>query len=151
VIPDPKGNPLLAGQLARLCGVSTDTLRHYERVGVLARPRRTAAGYRQYPPEAEKRVRLVRRALALGFTLPELARILPVRDRGGAPCREVHRLAVSKLEQVERQLADLVLLRDHLRQLLATWDQRLQATPAGTRANLLEALVDLPARKGWNK
>jgi DNA-binding transcriptional MerR regulator len=142
---------MLAGQLARLCGVSTDTLRHYERVGVLARPRRTAAGYRQYPPEAESRVRLVRRALALGFTLPELARILRVRDRGGAPCREVHALAASKLEQVERHLADLVLLRDHLRQLLATWDRRLAATPEGARANLLEALVDLPVRKGWNQ
>jgi DNA-binding transcriptional MerR regulator len=151
VIPDLKRRMMLAGQLARLCGVSTDTLRHYERVGVLPRPRRTAAGYRQYPPEAEARVRLVRRALALGFTLPELARILRVRDGGGAPCREVHALAVSKLEQVERHLAEMVLLRDHLHQLLATWDRRLVATPEGTRANLLEALVDLPVRKGWNK
>jgi DNA-binding transcriptional MerR regulator len=142
---------MLAGQLARRCGVSTDTLRHYERVGVLARPRRTAGGYRQYPPEAEARVRLVRRALSLGFTLPELARILRVRDRGGAPCREVHALAASKLEYVERQLSDLVLLRDHLRQLLATWDQRLAATPIGKRAGLLDTLVDLPVRKGWNK
>jgi DNA-binding transcriptional MerR regulator len=151
VIPDLKRRMMLAGQLARLCGVSTDTLRHYERVGVLPRPRRTAAGYRQYPPEAEARVRLVRRAHALGFTLPELARILRVRDRGGAPCREVHALASSKLEQVERHLAEMVLLRDHLRQLLATWDRRLAATPEGTRANLLEALVDLPIRKGWIK
>jgi DNA-binding transcriptional MerR regulator len=151
VSPDPQATPLLAGQLARLCGVSTDTLRHYERVGVLARPRRTAAGYRQYPPEAETRVRLVRRALALGFSLPELARILRVRDRGGAPCREVRALAASKLEQVERQLADLGLLRDHLRQLLASWDRRLDATPEGKRAGLLEALVDLPVRKGWKK
>jgi DNA-binding transcriptional MerR regulator len=151
VIHDPQATTLLAGQLARRCGVSTDTLRHYERVGVLARPRRSAAGYRQYPADAETRVRLVRRALALGFTLPELARILRVRDRGGAPCREVHSLAVSKLEQVERQLADLALLRDHLRQLLAHWDRKLEHTPAGARAGLLEMLVDLPVRKGWNK
>ena len=49
-----------SGELARECGISTDTLRHYERVGVLPKPKRTLAGYRQYPPEAVKRVRLVR-------------------------------------------------------------------------------------------
>jgi DNA-binding transcriptional MerR regulator len=151
VIPNPNGKMLLAGQLARCCGVSTDTLRHYERVGVLAPPRRTAAGYRQYPPEAVTRVRLVRRALALGFSLPELSGILRVRDRGGAPCREVRALAASKLEDMERQLADLVLLRDHMRRLLAAWDQKLDAVPEGTRAGLLETLVDLPVRKGWNR
>jgi len=57
---------LKSGELARLCGVSTDTLRHYERVGVLPRAARTASGYRQYPPEAQVRVMAVRRALALG-------------------------------------------------------------------------------------
>jgi len=67
---------LRAGELARLCGVSTDTLRHYERVGVMARPLRTRAGYRQYPAEALLRVRVVRRALAIGFTLAELSKIL---------------------------------------------------------------------------
>ena len=80
---------LSAGQLARLSFVSTDSLRHYERVGVLPKPRRTPAGYRQYPPEAVARVRMIRRALALGFTLRELARVLRVREKGGAPCREV--------------------------------------------------------------
>ena len=87
---------LRAGELARLCGVSTDTLRHYERVGVLARPLRTRAGYRQYPAEALLRVRVVRRALAIGFTLAELSKILRTRDRGGAPCREVREIIAGK-------------------------------------------------------
>jgi MerR family transcriptional regulator, mercuric resistance operon regulatory protein len=139
---------LRAGQLARVCGVSTDTLRHYERVGVLARPHRTAAGYRQYPAGAEARVRLVRRALALGFTLAELARILRAKDRGGAPCREVRALAAGKLEQVEEQLADLIRLRDQLRGLLENWDDRLKGTPEGNRAYLLEMLLELPSGKG---
>jgi DNA-binding transcriptional MerR regulator len=65
-----------AGELARTAGVSTDTLRHYERKGVLQRPRRAANGYRQYPPEALDRVLLVRRALGVGFTRAELARVL---------------------------------------------------------------------------
>ena len=140
-----------AGELARLCGVSTDTLRHYERVGVLARPGRSAAGYRQYPPESVARVRLVRRALGLGFTLAELARILRTRDQGGAPCREVRAMAERKLEQLERRLAEMTSLRDHLRRLLADWDRRLAATPAGARALLLEALSDEPGGKANRK
>ena len=138
-VPDTSiSKPLRAGELARLCGLSTDTLRHYERVGVLARPPRTVAGYRLYAPEAVQRVCMIRRALAIGFSLAELARFLRVRDRGGAPCREVRVLAESKLNQLEQQLADLTALRDHLRGLLASWDRRLSSTPEGTRAGLLE-------------
>ena len=136
---------LRAGELARLCGISTDTLRHYERVGVLARPLRTRAGYRQYPPEALTRVRLVRRALAVGFSLAELAKILRTRERGGAPCREVRELAEGRLEHLDRQLVEMSALRDHLRELLAQWDERLKSTPAGARALLLEALGETPS------
>jgi DNA-binding transcriptional MerR regulator len=71
--------------LARLTGVSTDTLRHYERKGVLGIPARSQGGYRLYPPEAVGRVRLVRRALAIGFTLHDLAAALSERARGGTP------------------------------------------------------------------
>ena len=137
-----------AGEIARLCGVSTDTLRHYERVGILPKPPRTAAGYRRYPEEAVARVRLIRRALGLGFTLAELTRVLKTRDRGGAPCREVRTLASRKLDQIDRQIADLAALRDYLRELLADWDRRLDAAPAGARAGLLDAMADPPCRKG---
>jgi DNA-binding transcriptional MerR regulator len=137
-----------SGELARECGVSTDTLRHYERIGVLPRPKRTASGYRQYPPEMAKRVRLVRRALEIGFTLEELAGILKVRDTGGAPCHEVRALAEIKLEQVIRKIDDLCDLRDHMRNVIADWDKRLSETPRGARAGLLEALMTLPSRKG---
>jgi MerR family transcriptional regulator, copper efflux regulator len=132
---------LSSGELAKLTGVSTDTLRHYERKGVLPRPRRTNSGYRQYPASALQRVRLVRKALAVGFTLDELANILRVRDSGGAPCREVRDLAALKLSQVEAQLRELIGLRDELSTTLKDWDLRLaQKTPAG-RAHLLESLA----------
>lgn len=137
-----------SGQVARECGISTDTLRHYEQIGVLPRPKRTAAGYREYPPEAVQRVRLVRRALEIGFTLEELARILKVRDSGGAPCREVRALAETKLEQVISRIDDLCDLRDHMRSVIDNWDKRLSETPRGARAGLLEALMTLPSRKG---
>jgi len=137
-----------SGQLARECGISTDTLRHYEQIGVLPRPKRTASGYREYPPEALKRVRLVRRALEIGFTLEELAGILKVRDSGGAPCREVRALAETKLEQVISKIDDLCDLRDHMRNVLENWDKRLSETPRGARAGLLEALMTIASRKG---
>jgi DNA-binding transcriptional MerR regulator len=132
---------LSSGELAKSAGVSTDTLRHYERKGVLARPQRGRNGYRQYSANALDRVRLVRRALAVGFTLDELAGILRVRDGGGAPCHEVRTLAASKLAQVESQLSDLIALRDELRTTLKDWDRRLKRKPTGSRAHLLESLV----------
>jgi DNA-binding transcriptional MerR regulator len=122
-------------------------LRHYERVGVLARPQRSRAGYRLYPAEAATRVRLIRRALAVGFSLAELAQILRTRDRGGAPCHEVREMATGKLAQLERQLAEMTALRDHLRELLIQWDDRLRSTPTGGRALLLEALGEAPPGK----
>jgi MerR family copper efflux transcriptional regulator len=145
------GNTLRSGELAKLTGVSTDTLRHYERLGVLARPRRTEAGYRLYPAEALQRVQLVRRAISVGFSLPELVRILGVRDRGGAPCRQVRALAVSKLAQIDERMQELLVVRKHLEELIAIWDHRLERTPEGQRAGLLEMLsnsLSPPSRKG---
>jgi DNA-binding transcriptional MerR regulator len=134
---------LSAGQLASLSGISTDSLRHYERVGVLPKPSRTPAGYRQYPPEAAKRVRMIRRALTIGFTLRELSSILRVREKGGAPCREVRALAAEKLAELDRRLNELAALRDRLANLLGDWDTRLGRVPPGTRAGLLEALGEI--------
>ena len=131
---------LSSGKLAELTGVSRDTLRHYERKGVLPRPLRGHNGYRQYPPEALQRVQLVRRALSVGFTLDELARVLNVRDAGGAPCEEVRRLAAQKLLNVHDQLRELTELRDDLQKTLQDWDARLARRANGKRANLLESL-----------
>jgi DNA-binding transcriptional MerR regulator len=130
-----------SGELASLAGVSTDTLRHYERKGVLARPRRTANGYRVYPAGAIERVQLIRRALCVGFTLDELARILREREKGSVPCQEVRALASGKLAEVETRLKELKMVRDELRSTLEDWDARLAQTSAGERAGLLDALA----------
>ncbi len=135
-----------AGELAREAGVSTDTLRHYERKGVLCAPRRSANGYREYPPESLARVLLVRRALAFGFTLDELARVLRTRERGGVPCREVRALAAGKLEEVESRLRELRVLRGELRAILGEWDERLSEAADGGRAGLLESLTESRVR-----
>lgn len=134
-------NNLRSGELARLAGVSTDTLRHYERKGVLARPRRSNNGYREYSAEALDRVRLVQRALSVGFTLDELSRILKQRDGGHAPCREVRSLAAAKLAEIEERLQEMEDVRDELRNLLKDWDSRLAQTANGNQAKLLETLA----------
>jgi DNA-binding transcriptional MerR regulator len=141
----PKQKYLRSGELARLAGVSTDTLRHYERKGLLARPRRSANGYREYLASDLDRVRVVRAALGIGFSLNELARILSVRDRGGAPCHQVRALAGTKLAEIETQLDELAALRDELRRLLKNWDAVLAKKSPSERAGLLELLAAKPA------
>jgi DNA-binding transcriptional MerR regulator len=136
---------LRSGELAALAGISPDTLRHYERMKLLPVPARSSGNYRLYPPEALDRVRLIRHALVVGFSLPELAKILKVRDEGGAPCRQVKRLLEGKLLQMDEQIADLVAMRDQVRTVLADWDERLTHTSEGKPARLLETLV-VPAR-----
>lgn len=140
---------LRVGELSKLSGVSTDTLRHYERKGVLPRPARSRNGYREYECFAIERVRLVRRALSVGFTLDELARILRARDRGAAPCKEVRALASQKLEDIERQLADLSEMRDDLRRAIREWDRLIAKVLPGEPARLLDSLAsDGSARAG---
>jgi len=142
-VPRTFARRLRSAELARLAGVSADTLHHYELKGLLAKAPRSANGYREYPPESFTRILLIRRAVALGFTLDEIARILAVRDRGGAPCRSVRALAEEKLATLEHRLAELSEARDSLRSVLRRWDSLLAKAPEGQRAGLLDALEDL--------
>jgi DNA-binding transcriptional MerR regulator len=129
---------ILSGELARLCGVSPDTIRHYERVGVLPAAVRGSNGYRLFPRESVARVRLIRRALAIGFSLDELRRILGQRDAGTPPCRGVRALAGEKLDTLDRRIAEMTATRQDLANLIAEWDARLASTPDGQPARLLE-------------
>jgi DNA-binding transcriptional MerR regulator len=76
---------LRSGELARLTGVSADTLRHYERMGILPASQRTNDGYRTFPSSAAERVQLAQRALQLGFSLKELSEIFRIHDNGVSP------------------------------------------------------------------
>jgi MerR family transcriptional regulator, Zn(II)-responsive regulator of zntA len=132
---------LSPAEVARRSGVSADTLRHYERKGLLPPPARTRAGYRRYPPETIARVTLIQRALVIGFSLDELARVLRDRDRGAPPCRSVRDLVAHRLDDLDERLAQLTALRAELRRLLASWDRRLAGTPPGQPAHLLQTLA----------
>ena len=130
-----------SGQLAAKAGVSADTLRHYERRGLLAAAKRLPNGYRLYPTEALDRVLLIQRALGVGFSLDELTKLLRARDRGQPPCREVRALAARKLEDVEQQLESLASFRATLLATLRDWDARLAQRRGEEPARLLETLV----------
>lgn len=138
---------LRAGELAQRAGVSKDTLRFYERKGLLPRPRRMVNNYRAYPAEAVERVLWIRRVLAAGFTLDELARILAIRESGGIPCRQVRDLGAAKLAAIEERLRELETTRDSLRDLLADWDRRLEVAGPDRRAGLLESLPPFPRKE----
>lgn len=137
---------LRSGSLARLVGVSADTLRLYERKGLLRAPLRTANGYRCYSDDAVARVRLIRAALSIGFTLDELAKILKIRDAGGAPCQKVRDIVAAKLQGLKQHIDQLVALREQLGEVLRAWDGLLEYTPRGKRAALLEALAASPEK-----
>ncbi|HET7217183.1 MAG TPA: MerR family transcriptional regulator [Vicinamibacterales bacterium] len=135
---------LASGEAALQAGVSTDTLRVYERRGLLPAPARDANGYRRYSPAAIERVRIIQAALDAGFTLAELSRILRQRDEGGAPCREVFSIASARLSELNDRIAALSALRDRLERTIGDWERTLAVTPRGARARLLDGLAALP-------
>jgi DNA-binding transcriptional MerR regulator len=133
---------LRTGALAQAAGVSADTIRHYERIGVLPRASRTQSGYRLYSASTVERVLVVQRALRIGFTLAELAEVLKVRDADGAPCRSVYQLAQEKLKGIEADLEALKRTRKYMKKVLADWEQRINGTQAGQKSHLLHSLSD---------
>jgi len=128
------------GDVARACEVSTDTIRWYEKQGVLAPVHRERNGYRVYGAETIERVRVVRRAIAVGFSVAELARIFRQRAAGRPPCREVRALAARKLEELDARIEELAALRAQLAAMVDDWDARLSRTVEGEPARLLEGL-----------
>ena len=133
-----------SGELAAAAGVSPDTLRHYERAGLLPAPRRLGNGYRVYSPETLQTVRLIQRALAIGFTLGEIGVFLKERRSGSPPCKRVHALAAERLAETERRIESLTRFRDEFRRVLQQWSDRLAGTPDGSAAKLLESLTSHP-------
>lgn len=128
-----------SGSLAKATGVSPDTIRHYERIGVLPNAARTQAGYRMYPESAVERVRVVQSALRVGFTLAELAEVLKARDAGGSPCRRVYQIAQEKLKGIEADIRSLKRTEKYLKAILSDWEGRLLRAD-GKRSNLLHSL-----------
>jgi DNA-binding transcriptional MerR regulator len=135
------GTTFRSGQLSQATGVSTDTLRHYERLGLLPRSPRDAANYRNYPKSARARVETIQAALRIGFSLLELKEILAARDRGAAPCRKVRELLDSKIGRLREEIDHLNCLHLELLRLSKVWDRQLQGSAPSRPVRLLERLA----------
>ena len=104
-------------ELAKQAGVPAKTIRYYESIGLLPRPKRAANNYRQYAPADAERLRFIASARSLGFSLDDVAEILAARDNDIAPCQRVLDAVDRRLTEIDRRIAGLLTLRDSLRQL----------------------------------
>ena len=102
------------GEVAARAGVTVDTVRFYERVGVLPPPARTESGYRDYVPQTVDRIRLTRELQAIGFTLGDAVDALAAHDAGGATCESERWRLQAVLDRVDAKLAELTALRGRI-------------------------------------
>ena len=113
----PGETALTIGKLASAAGVGVETIRFYEREGLLPKPPRKRSGYRQYPPDTVARVMFIRRAKELGFTLKEITELLELRIDPDKSCADVRALAKAKIVDVEEKMADLARIKGALEKL----------------------------------
>ena len=106
------------GELSRATGINIETIRYYERIGLLPEPDRTAANYRSYGDPHRARLTFVRHSRDLGFAIEEIRSLLDLSDDPARDCSEADRIASRHLAQVEEKIAQLTLLRDELTRIV---------------------------------
>ena len=111
------------GELAKATATKAETIRYYEREGLLPPPDRTDANYRDYGPEHRARLSFIRRSRELGFRLGDVRDLLALADDTSQPCDQVDQIASAHLEEVERKLADLKVMRDELTRMIGSCRQ----------------------------
>jgi MerR family mercuric resistance operon transcriptional regulator len=108
---------LTIGKLAQHGGVNVQTIRYYERRGLIPKPNRSSSGYRLYDEEAVRRLAFVRKAQLLGFSLHEIDELLSLRMRPGITCADIRKRARQKIATVEEKIAELTRIRGALAKL----------------------------------
>ena len=119
------------GELAKRGGISIQTVRYYERYGLLRKPERKASRYRVYGENDVHRLQFILHAKTLGFTLDEIKHILELRQKQACPCGEVRRLGEDRLTQLEAQIAELTTFRNQLARAVSRWKRSPDVAPAG--------------------
>lgn len=144
-MPSPVGNKLMKiGEVAKQTGIGIETLRFYERSGLLDAPVRTEAGYRLYGADALTTLEFIKRAQILGFTLTEISRIISESRSGASPCDEVREIVRQRLAELDERLQQMQLYRDAVANTLRQWDQTGKA--AGRFCGLIES-AEIEVRK----
>lgn len=132
------GSTLTIGKLATSAGVGRETIRYYERIGLLEEPPRSEAGYRHYPPGVVDRLRFIRRAQELGFTLAEITELLDLRIDEVSACGAVEARARAKLASVTEKIDDLHRIENALERLV----DKCEARQPTSDCPILEELAD---------
>jgi MerR family mercuric resistance operon transcriptional regulator len=127
---------MTVGQVARQAGVGVETVRFYERTGLLEKPARRASGYRAYDEETVNRLRFIQRAKELGFTLGEIRELLSLRSCADQPCDDVRSRAEAKIAEIDEKVALLLRMREVLGRLTSSCGERQDAN----RCPILEVL-----------
>ena len=111
--------PLLnIGQVAKQTGVTVETVRFYEKQGLIEPPQRSQSGYRQYPEETTRRVHFIQHAKEVGFTLKEIGELLAMRQEPGTSCSDIKLRATQKIEAVDQKIRDLKRIREALARMI---------------------------------
>lgn len=131
-------NSMTIGNVAKRAGVGVETLRFYEREGLIDEPPRRASGYRQYPTDTVDRVRFIRHAKDLGFSLKEIKELMALRIAPGATCAQVKERAEVKLEDIEKKIRSLQRMKRVLQQLMSACGAKGPAS----ECPVLDALED---------
>lgn len=125
------------GALSRRTGVKIETIRYYERIGLLLPPPRTESGRRLYGPEDARRLALIRHARDFGFDMPAIKIMLALQDVPDASCEEVSRIAKDQLAAVERRIGRLLGLRDEFTRMISAC-----ANGKAADCQIIEVLAD---------
>jgi DNA-binding transcriptional MerR regulator len=119
----PQSDQMKIGEVARKSGVGIETLRFYEKSGLLDRPGRTYSGYRVYGADVLDRISFIKQAQVLGFSLDEIARIIKHKQKGESPCEEVREIVQTRLMELEERIKQMNRYRKELTATLKEWDQ----------------------------
>lgn len=149
LITNAGGERLSIGQLSQKSGVNIETIRYYERIGMLDAPPRTQGGHRSYSGVDSRRLHFVRRARELGFSIDNIRALLALADEGSASCSNVRNLAAEHLADVRRRLADLKKMERILAATVADCDAQCGEKPAPV-CPLIEVLQE-PAQPGQRR
>jgi MerR family mercuric resistance operon transcriptional regulator len=140
-------NNMTIGKLAKRCGVGVETIRFYEREGLIEEPQRRDSGYRQYPEETARRVRFIKRAKELGFTLKEIRELLALRIRPEATCGDVRHQAEAKIADIEQR----IVMLQKMKQALARLTVACSGRGPTSQCPILEAMEDDRDENGRNE
>ena len=132
------------GEVAKAAEIGVETVRFYEREGLIAEPPRRRSGYRQYPPDTVRRLRFIRRAKEIGFTLTEIGELLELRVDPTKSCADVRTLARAKMADIEAKMLDLARIQAALAELVRT----CRGKGATSDCPILDALDEQEVKRG---